>query len=390
MSKYDFDNIVDRRHTSSLKWDVDDNVLPMWVADMDFKAPDFIINELKDIASFGNFGYQNIPDEYFDSYISWWDKRHNVKFLKEDMIFSTGVVPAISSIVRKITTLGEKVVLLTPCYNIFFNSIVNNGRFVLESKLLYENNTYKIDFSDLENKLKDPQVSLMILCNPNNPTGNIWSKEDLELIGKLAYENNVIVLSDEIHCDIVENGYNYIPFSSVNDINKNNSITCISASKCFSLAGLQGACVVVHNKALRHKVWRGLNTDEVAEGNAFVARTFVKAFTKGENYIIELNDYIKKNKEYCYKFISDNIKELTVVNAHSLYLMWVDISRLTNDSSYFAKFLKDNANLLITEGISYGQSGEGFIRINLGTSFDNVKKGMELLKKGVELFKEKK
>lgn len=384
--KYDFDNLANRRHTSSLKWDVLDNELAMWVADMDFKTPKFITDKMKDIVEFSNFGYKNIPSSYFESYISWWNKRHNVKWDVSDMIFATGVVPAISSIVRKITTVGEKVLVMKPCYNIFFNSIVNNGRFILSSDLVYSNGEYSIDFKDLEEKLKDPQVNLMILCNPQNPCGKIYTKEELELIGKLAYENNVVVLSDEIHCDIVEKGYNYVPFQSVNDINRYNSITCISASKCFSLAGLQGACVVVPNKVIRHKVNRGLNTDEVAEANSFVCETFKEAFNNGEEYINELNDYIANNKKYAYDYIKNNIPQLTPVISHSLYLIWVDISKVSDDSLKFCQFLREKTGLYITEGSEYGECGKTFVRINLGTSLDYVKDGMERLKKGVELY----
>jgi cysteine-S-conjugate beta-lyase len=384
--KYDFDNLANRRHTSSLKWDVLDNELAMWVADMDFKTPKFITDKMKEIVEFSNFGYKNIPDSYFESYISWWKKRHNVKWDVSDMIFATGVVPAISSIVRKITTVGEKVLVMKPCYNIFFNSIVNNGRFILSSDLIYANGEYSIDFKDLEDKLKDPQVNLMILCNPQNPCGKIYTKEELEIIGKLAYENNVVVLSDEIHCDIVEKGYNYVPFQSVNDINRYNSITCISASKCFSLAGLQGACVVVPNKVLRHKVNRGLNTDEVAEANSFVCETFKEAFLNGEEYINELNDYIANNKKYAYDYIKNNIPSLTPIISHSLYLIWVDISKVSNDSKKFCQFLREKTGLYITEGSEYGECGKTFVRINLGTSLDYVKDGMERLKKGVELY----
>ena len=190
--KYNFDEIPNRRHTSSLKWDVLDNELPMWVADMDFKAPDFVINKLIEISQFGNFGYKNIPNSYFEAFQNWWSRRHNFKIELDWMIFATGVVPAISSIVRKVTTVGEKVLVTEPCYNIFFNSIVNNGRNILSSDLVYENNAYHLDFKDLEEKLSDPQVSLMILCNPENPVGLIWSKEELAKIGELAKNYNIV------------------------------------------------------------------------------------------------------------------------------------------------------------------------------------------------------
>lgn len=384
--KYDFETIPNRRGTSSLKWDVKENELPMWIADMDFKTPDFILDKMNEIVSFGNFGYKDIPDKYFESFINWFSRRHNVKWNKEEMIFTTGVVPAISSIVRKITTVGEKVLVMEPCYNIFFNSIVNNGRFIVSSDLVYENGVYNIDFQDLEEKLSDNQVNLLILCNPQNPCGKIYTKEELAKIGELAYKHNVIVLSDEIHCDITEEGYGYTPFQSVNDINRYNSITCISASKCFSLAGLQGAIVVVPNSILRHKVRRGLNTDEVAEPNSFVCDVFSHALDNGEEYINELNKVITRNKEYAYDYILNNIKELTPVISHSLYLIWVDISKVSDDSDEFTHFLREKTGLYVVSGREYGEPGKTFIRINLATSLENVKDGMERLKQGVKLY----
>lgn len=385
--KYDFDHLPNRRNTSSLKWDVLDNELPMWVADMDFKAPSKVIDKLKELAEFGNFGYKDIEKDYFLAYKNWWKRRHNFDMDTNWMIFSTGVVPAISSIVRKITTPGEKVLVTEPCYNIFFNSIVNNGRFILSSDLFLENNEYNIDWKDFEEKISDPQVSLMILCNPLNPVGKIWTKEELERIGQLAKKYNVVVLSDEIHCDIVRNNKEYIPFASVNDTNKELSITCISASKCFSLAGLQGALVVVPNPNLRHKVWRGLNTDEVAEANSFVSKAFQTAFNECEDWVDEMNLYVKNNMDYAYKFIDENIKDLNVIKADSLYLLWADISKITRDSQDLCQFIRKNTGLYITPGVEYGECGKSFVRINLATSLYNVKDGLNRLKNGINLFK---
>ena len=211
------------------------------------------------------FGYSIIPSEWADSYVSWWKKRHNFTIDRDSLIFCTGVVPAISSLVRKLTTPAEKVLIQTPCYNIFFNSIINNGRFVLESPLDFDGENYKINFDRLEKDLSDPQVSLMILCNPQNPTGNIWKKEELARIGDLCKKYGVSVISDEIHCDITEPGFNYTPFASVSETCAQISVSCIAPTKCFNIAGINSAAVVVPNPYLRHKVWRALNTDEIAE-----------------------------------------------------------------------------------------------------------------------------
>ena len=265
--KYDFDKITDRSGTNSEKWNVSANELPMWVADMDFEAAPAIISALEKRLKNGVFGYSYIPDEWYAAYIDWWKRRHDFEIKKEWLIFATGVIPALSSIIRKLTTPAEKVLIQTPVYNIFFNSIRNNGRVPLESPLILKDGRYEIDFEQLEKDLSDPQTSLMLLCNPQNPGGRIWTRDELIKIADLCKKYDVRVVADEIHCDIVAPGHEYIPFASVSDTASEISVTCISASKAFNIAGLQSAAVFAENKSIRHKVWRGLNTDEVAEPN---------------------------------------------------------------------------------------------------------------------------
>ena len=383
-----FDIKVDRRNTNCVKWDeARQDELPMWVADMDFLAAPSIRKAIIDKANVGAYGYSYTPIEYFLAYQSWWQRRHNVYMDTDWMMFSTGVVPAISSIVRKITTPAENVLILSPVYNIFYNSIYNNGRNILCSNLVYKNGNYEVDYVDLEEKLKNPQTTLMILCNPHNPIGHIWSKEELEKIGKLAYENNCIVLSDEIHCDIVKPGLEYTPFLSVNEECKNNSITCISASKCFNLAGLQSACVDVPNKNLRHKVNRGLNTDEVAENNFFAVEATIAALNDSEDYLDELNLYIEENKKIVASFIKDNDLKLTFTKPDATYLMWIDFSYYTNDTDNLQAYLRKNALLYLSKGSSYGNNGNLFLRMNLATQKENVIEGLNRLKKGLEMYK---
>lgn len=255
--KYDFDKLTDRRGTGSLKWDVPHGELPMWVADMDFETAPEIIRALQERAVHGIFGYHVVTEDWYEAYRSWWERRHQLEMEKEWLIFCTGVVPAISSTVRKLTTVGENVLIQTPVYNIFFNSIRNNGRNVLESPLVYKNGEYSIDFADLEEKLADPQTTLMLLCNPHNPIGKIWDSETLARIGELCGKHHVLVLSDEIHCDLTDPEYRYIPFASVSRACRDNSITCLAPTKAFNLAGLQTAAVMVPNPVLRHKLNRG-------------------------------------------------------------------------------------------------------------------------------------
>ncbi|MDO4557054.1 MAG: aminotransferase class I/II-fold pyridoxal phosphate-dependent enzyme, partial [Lachnospiraceae bacterium] len=245
--KYDFGKMTQRQGTGSLKWDVAKEELPMWVADMDFETCPEVIDALSERVSHGIFGYNVVTDEYYQSIEDWWSRRHNFVMDKEWMMFCTGVVPAISSIVRKMTTVGENILIQSPVYNIFYNSILNNGRHVLSSDLVYDGNEYHIDFEDLEKKLAMPQTTMMILCNPHNPIGKIWSRETLDRIGQLCAKYNVLVVSDEIHCDIVAPDKEYIPFASVSEVNLMNSITCIAPTKAFNLAGLQTSCIIVPN-----------------------------------------------------------------------------------------------------------------------------------------------
>ena len=288
---HDFDRLTDRRGSNSLKWDVTERELPMWVADMDFETAPEITEALKKRAEHGIFGYTTVPEAWREAVAGWWQRRHNFEMDRDWLVFCTGVVPAVSSAVRKLTTAGEAVLVQPPVYNIFYNSICNNGRRVIENRLLYDWKSYRIDWKDLENKLKDPQTALMLLCKPQNPTGSIWSREELGRIGQLCAANHVTVISDEIHCDLTEPGYGYIPFASVSEECAQNSITCIAPTKAFNLAGLQTAAVAVPNEYLRHKMERALNSDEVAEPNAFAIDAAIAAFTQGEEWLDDLRNY---------------------------------------------------------------------------------------------------
>lgn len=387
---YDFDTVCDRRNTASLKWNVAENELPMWVADMDFKTAPEVIAELQMRLSHGVFGYSEVTDEWYDAIINWWDMRHGFKPEKDGLIFCTGVVPALSSIVRKLTTPAEKVLIQTPVYNIFFNSIVNNGRNVLESPLVYDrdNREYNIDFNDLEEKLSDPQTTLMILCNPHNPVGKIWDKETLARIGSLAKRHNAVVVSDEIHCDITDPGKGYVPFASVNEECEKNSITCIAPTKAFNLAGLQTAAVYVPDKFLRHKVWRGLNTDEAAEPNAFAVTAAVAAFTKGGSWLNALRGYLYKNKEIVSEFLLKNLPQMRLVNSEATYLLWLDCGDICSDTTELQKFIRQKTGLYLSEGAQYGRSGAAFLRMNIACPKATLTDGLERLHEGITQYEQ--
>ena len=383
-----------------MKWDVPENVLPMWVADMDFKTAPEITEALLKRAGHGVFGYTDVDQRWYDAYINWWDKRHSFKIKPEWMMFCTGVIPAISSIVRKLTTSNEKVVIQTPVYNIFFNSVLNNGCRVYESPLKYENGVYSMDMEDLEEKLSDPMTTLFILCNPQNPSGNIWSREELQHIGEIALKYNVTVISDEIHCDLTDPGYEYIPFASVSDTCRKVSITCIAPTKTFNIAGIQTAAIVVPDDFLRFKVWRGINTDEVAEPNVFACEAAATAFEKGGEWLDELREYIAENRRIACGFIEKELPDLRAIASHATYLLWIYISNWKYDLDSVltpgekngdadpnlltpSDVLRRKAGLFLSDGNIYGGNGRDFLRMNLACPRVTLMDGLERLKKGI-------
>ena len=383
---YDFDTPTERRNTNSLKWDVAEGELPMWVADMDFQTAPEIREAIMKRAEHGIFGYSVIPDAWYEAYIQWWKMRHGYTMERDWLIFCTGVVPAISSIVRKLTTPAEKVLIQTPVYNIFFNSILNNGRQVLESPLRYDGKEYRIDFADLEEKLSDPQTALMILCNPHNPTGKIWDRQTLEKIGALCSRHHVTVVSDEIHCDLTDPGESYVPFASVSETCRQISITCMAPTKAFNLAGLQTAAVSVPDEVLRHKVWRALNTDEAAEPNAFAVEAAVTAFTRGADWLDALRDYLYENKKLAAAYIEKEIPGVRAVASQATYLLWLDCSGLIGCGREAAGFLRRETGLYLSEGSQYGGNGADFLRMNIACPRAVLKVGLERLKNGLAAY----
>lgn len=385
--KYDFDRMTDRRGTGSLKWDVPEGELPMWVADMDFETAPQIREALRARVEHGIFGYSVVPEEWYGAYRSWWARRHHFEMEEEWLIFCTGVVPAISSAVRKLTTVGENVLVQTPVYNIFFNSIRNNGRNVLESPLVYDGSEYSVDFGDLEEKLADPQTTLMLLCNPHNPVGKIWDRETLAHIGELCAKHHVLVLSDEIHCDLTDPGYEYIPFASVSDLCRENSVTCLAPTKTFNIAGLQTAAVMVPNPVIRHKLNRGLNTDEVAEPNAFAVEAAVAAFGKGEEWLEELRQYLYENKRCVRRFAEEKLPRIKVVPSQATYLLWLDCSGIAEDAGELTEFIRRESGLYLTRGEEYGACGKQFIRLNPACPRERLLDGLERLRKSLEIWR---
>ena len=381
---FDFDNTPQRRGTNSMKWDVGENELPMWIADMDFATAPAITKALLARAEHGCYGYAIVPDAWYNTFISWWKRRHDFEMKPEWLQFCTGVVPAISSIVKRVTNHGDQVALLTPNFNVFYNSIENAGRTVAECRLVYENGKFHIDFEALEKVLAHPLTTMFIFCNPHNPTGNIWSKEEIVKISELCKKHGVLVLSDEIHCDITEPGYKYVPYASVSEECKMGSITCISASKAFNMAGLQAAAVCIPNLHLREKIVRGLNSDEVAEPNCFAVEATVAAFNEGEEWLNALMAYLFENRKYTEEYLKKHLPKVHVTPANATYVLWIDCGAFAKDTDDLCEFLREKTGLVLTSGMHYRGDSKTFVRMNVACSRSRLQDGLERFVKGLK------
>ena len=384
--KYDFKTVVNRRHTDSVKWNVQDNELPMSIADMDFKTAPEIILAMQEKLKLGAFGYEEAGEDYFNAVSSWYQLEHGVNADPTWMIFVTGVVPAISSIVRRISHIGDNVLVQEPVYNIFYNSIENNGRHVLSSDLSYHDGKYEIDWQDLENKLADPLTTLMLFCNPHNPTGIVWSRSEVERIAALCQKYHVVLLSDEIHGDIVRNNVKYTPAFSVTQELKNNVISLVSPSKTFNVAALHAATVIIPDENLRNMVNRGLNSDEVAEPNLLAIPATIAAYEQGHDWLNALKKQLKQNFAYVQNFIEKNIPEVQIISGNATYLMWIDVQKISTDSQELAEFIRQETGLIISAGSVYRGNGHDFIRINLACPLTMVKDGMQRLATGIRKY----
>lgn len=377
--KYNFDEQIERRKTNSYKWDSIPNqdVLPMWVADMDFRTAQPVVNALQRRITHGIFGYTRVPDEYYDAVINWFSRRHGWKINRNWLIYTSGVVPAISAIIKALTVPGDKVLVQTPVYNCFFSSIRNNGCEIVYSPLVYANNTYTIDFNDLESKVSDPKVKLMLLCNPHNPVGRVWKREELEQIGEICIKNNVTIISDEIHCELVYPGYFYTPFASISDDFLQNSVTCISPSKAFNIAGLQIANIVCADELIKSKIDRAINDNEVCDVNPFGVLATMAAYDEGEDWLLQLLDYLKGNYECMKDFCQRNLPDFPIAKLEGTYLVWMDCRALGLSSEELEHRLVSDAKLWLNAGTMYGAEGEGFMRWNIACPRDRMLEGLE-------------
>ena len=379
--EYDFDTILDRRHTNSEKWDVKPNELPMTTADMDFKTAPEIMAAMKKKIDSGAFGYEYPNDEYFNAVASWYKTEHNAKADTSWMRFATGVIPSITACVNYLSHEGDNVLLMEPVYNTFYNSILNSGRHAFPTQLKYDQSTYtySVDWDDLEEKMSNPLTTLMILCNPHNPTGYVWSRDELIRIIKLAQKHGIIVISDEIHGDLVLTGPDYTPTFSLPEDCRQNVVTLVSTSKTFNVAALHAATGIVPNPLLREHFTRAINKYEVAEPNLLAIPGTIAAYTQGADWLHQLKKYLLGNREYLVEFIKKTLPKLHVVPGTATYLVWIDVSAVTDNSAVLAQKIREQTGLIINPGTYYHGNGSQFIRINIAYPRSQVKDGLERL-----------
>lgn len=364
--KYDFDELIDRRGTDCVKWDSEPaGVLPMWVADMDFKTAPCITEALKKRVEQGIFGYTRVPESYYDAVTGWFADRHGWHIERDRIIYTSGVVPALSAIIKAETRPGDKVILQTPVYNCFFSSVRNNGCIIAENRLLRRGDTYEMDFDDLELKASDPAVRLMLLCNPHNPCGRVWRRDELKRVADICARHGVTVVSDEIHCELVMPGYEYVPFASLSPETERMSVTCLSPSKAFNIAGLQIANIVCSDPDRRARIDRAINDNEVCDVNPFGVVALQEAYRHGADWLDQLNVYLHGNYEYMIDFCRRELPRYPVMKLEGTYLAWMDVSALGIPVAILEQRLVDDARLRLNAGTMYGEAGEGYMRWNL-------------------------
>ena len=368
---YDFDEIIDRRESDCLKYDFavergkPADILPLWVADMDFRTAPAIIDALRRRVEHGIFGYTRVPDSYYEAVTGWFGRRHGWSVDREWIIYTSGVVPAVSAVIKALTKPGDKVLVQTPVYNCFFSSIRNNGCETVSSPLLFAGNTYTMDFEDLEQKAADPKVKVMLLCNPHNPAGRVWRREELMRVGEICIRHGVTVVSDEIHCELVFPGYHYIPFASVSEEFLNHSVTCVSSSKAFNIAGLQIANIICADPSRRAKIDRAINDNEVCDVNPFGVIATQAAYNEGGEWLSQLIGYLHANYRCMRDFCSEYLPDYPVAVLEGTYLVWMDCRKAGLPSEVLEQRLVDEAGLWLNAGTMYGAEGEGFMRWNI-------------------------
>jgi cysteine-S-conjugate beta-lyase len=390
MAVYDFDSVIDRRNTNSIKWDFlnkflcEQDVLPMWIADMDFKSPPPVIDALKQIADRGVYGYTGVPQSYYDSLINWMKKRHGWDIKKDWVVFSPGVVPALHMLIQSFSESGDQVIVQTPVYHPFFHAINNTGREILENPLRLKGDQYLMDIADLEKKI-NPRTKMIILCNPHNPVSRVWSKEELQDLAELCLKYKIIVVSDEIHSDLIYKGYKHIPFYMISEELAENSIVCTAASKTFNLPGLHTSNIVVRNPDLRKRFTGIVKSFGFMVPNMFGLAATEAAYRHGEPWLLELLDYLEGNIRLVKERIS-HISGLKLIQPQGTYLLWLDFRGCGIPRDKLADFVREKAKVGLEMGTVFGTKEPGFERMNIACPRKFLAEALDKIEQAIKLF----
>lgn len=386
--EYDFSRPTDRRGTDSYKWDSapEADIIPLWVADMDFETFPGITEALQRRVAHGIFGYTRVPEAYYEAVCRWFDKRHGWHINREDIIYTSGVVPAVSAVIKALTLPGDQVIVQGPVYNCFFSSIRNNGCEMVSNSLIYnkEELRYEIDFDDLERKLKHERARLMLLCNPHNPGGRVWTRDELTRVAELCRKYGVRVVSDEIHCELTLYDYEYVPFGSLPDELSRDSITCCSPSKAFNTAGLQIANIVCRDAEVRNRIDRAININEVCDVNPFGVIALQAAYSdEGYEWLTQLRKYISANYDLLLERFARELPKCKVMRMEGTYLAWIDCSELHISSDEIEEMLMHENKVWVNAGSMYGAEGAAFIRINMACTSELLNEGITRIVNGL-------
>ena len=366
MSAYCFDKVIERRGTGCVKWDEsEEGIIPLWVADMDFPVAPAIQEAIRQRANHPVFGYTLVQEDYYEAIISWFHRRHRWTIAREHILYTIGVVPAMSVAIKALTMPGEKVLILSPDYNCFFSSVKNNGCEVVESVLQYRSNTnrFEVDWADFEEKCKDEKCTVFLLCNPHNPTGRVWTREELQRMTDICQRYQVRIVSDEIHCELTMPGFTFCPMGTVDS----TAVILNSPSKSFNIAGLQIANIICTDAPTRRRLDRAININEVCDVNPFGPVALMAAYNESEQWIDELNKYLWHNYTILCDFIKEKNLQWKVMPLEGTYLVWVDVSAVCGNSvATYCERIKQKCKIWLNPGTMYGPtSGEGYLRINI-------------------------
>ena len=385
---YNFDKLTERRGSNSVKWDEcnDPETILAWGADMDFETAPCIMEALQKRVDHRIFGYTFVPDSYYKAITDWFSRKHDWDICRDWITYTSGVVPALSVSIKALTQPGDKVLIQTPVYDCFFSSIRNNGCEIVESPLVRTADSYAIDFDDMERKVSDPALKVFVLCNPHNPAGRVWTREELTRMNDICMRHGVRVISDEIHCELVMPGHTFLPFASLSDDCQNNSITLNSPSKAFNIAGLQIANIICKDPETRQRINRAININEVCDVNAFGVTALQAAYNEGEDWLDELITYLHDNYCTLRDFFATHMPEWKVLRLEGTYLPWVDISSTGLTADEFTEQLLNVSKVRVNSGMMYGQAtGKDYIRINIACPRARL---MEILKRMETFYKQ--